>query len=88
MRGLQSIMMCSTLAAEVPDPCPRMQNGRCEPCRESLDERAAILEYGEGTGFNHETPTCATRAEADQLARRQAVEAMHRQRAQGELFNP
>jgi hypothetical protein len=63
-----------------------MQNGRCEPCRESLDTRSAILEYGEGTGLNHETPTCATRAEADQLARRQAVEAMHRAGAQRELF--
>jgi hypothetical protein len=55
-----------------------MQNGSREPCREALEERSAIIQY-DGQG-------CYTRAEADQLARRQAVEAMHRAGAQRELF--
>jgi hypothetical protein len=75
--------MYAFLRAYVPDPCPRKVDGDCRPCREGITERSAILEFGEGTGLNRETPTCATRAEADALARRQAVEAMGRMGAQG-----
>ena len=69
-------MMCSTLGCEVATPCPRMVKGDCLDCQWSLTERAAIIQFDGKT----------TRAEADQLARRQAVEAMQRVGAQRELF--
>lgn len=55
------------------DPCPlqRDTNGECNaclPCIESWRERAAILEYGQGTGPDLERPTCRTREEAEALA--------------------
>jgi hypothetical protein len=72
-------MNCPTLGAEVPEPCPRAP---CDACRESLEERAGILQHGQGTGDpkRSEVMTCKTRSEADALARRQAVEAMPGQR--------
>jgi hypothetical protein len=64
-------MMCPTLLAEVPDPCPRKHETRgCEDCRVGLDERAAIIQHD-----GHEA-----REEADRLARLQALEAMPGQR--------
>ena len=65
------------LSADVPDPCPRKVDGDCLDCQWSLGERSAIIQFDGKT----------TRAEADALARRQAVEAMGRTRAQGELFD-
>ena len=59
-------MMCSTLACEVENPCPRMVKNDCLDCQWSLSERAAIIRFDGKT----------TRAEADRLARQQAVEAM------------
>ena len=89
-------MMCATLAVEVPTSCPRIQAGSCEPCREALEERAAILQYGQAFSGCSDTAlppqseraTCATREEADRLARQQAVESMRRASAQRELFEP
>jgi hypothetical protein len=62
-------MNCPTLGAEVPEPCPRAP---CDACRESLDERSAIIEHCSGRPV--------TRSEADALARQQAVETMLGQR--------
>ena len=71
-------MNCLTLAAEVPDPCPRMVEGKCGPCRDALLGHAAHIQF-DGQG-------CYTREESDALARRLAVEAMERMGAQRELF--
>ena len=71
---------CSVLRGQVPETCPRAP---CGNCVEDLAERAAILQYGQGTGGSPELPTCATRAEADALARAQALEAMPGQRVLG-----
>jgi hypothetical protein len=83
-------MICPTLAAEVPDPCPRKHATRgCEDCRVSIDERAMILQYGQAfSGCSDpaieprqsERATCATREEAECLARLQALAAMPGQR--------
>jgi hypothetical protein len=89
-------MMCATLTSEVPTPCPRIQAGSCEPCREDLIMRASVLEFGQAFSgcsdpslpATSERATCATRDEADRLAREQAVEAMRRASAQRELFEP
>ena len=59
-------MMCLTLSAEVPDPCPRKVKGDCLDCQWSLTERAAIIQLDGKT----------TREEADRLARHQAVGAL------------
>jgi hypothetical protein len=48
----------------------------CAACREEWAERAAILEHGQGTGGTPERPTCATRAEAEALARDQLRERL------------
>jgi hypothetical protein len=71
-------MMCLTLSAEVPDPCPRKVKGDCLDCQWSLTERAAIIQFDGKT----------TRSEADRLARQQAAESMRRASAQRELFEP
>ena len=90
-------MRCTFLAAEVPDPCPRLDPERgCLDCHEAIEERAAILEFGQAfSGCSDpalppqsEHATCATREEADRLARQQAAEAMRRASAQRELFEP
>jgi hypothetical protein len=83
-------MNCPTLSAEVPDPCPRRHATRgCEDCRVSLDERAAILQYGQAfSGCSDqavvprqsERAMCPTREDAERLARSQALEAMPGQR--------
>jgi hypothetical protein len=70
-------MRCEFLAADVPDPCPRKVEGDCLDCQWSLGERSAIFQFDGKT----------THAEADALARRQAVESMGRLRAQRELFD-
>ena len=67
------------LSRDVSAPCPRKLAGHgddCLACRDDLAERAAILLFGQGTGYGKEQPTCATRAEADALAAKQAREAM------------
>lgn len=74
-------MICPALSQPVPSPCPR---GECQACLEALVERAAILQYGQGTGGSPETPTCATRDEADRLARDQLRAALGLE--QQELF--
>ena len=61
-----------------PIACPRQP---CAACREDLLERAAILEFGQGTGNPREQPTCSTRAEADALAVEQARARLSGQRA-------
>jgi hypothetical protein len=64
-------MNCPTLAAEVPDPCPRKHAVRgCEDCRVSIEEHANIIQFDGGE----------TREDADRLARLQALEAMPGQR--------
>jgi hypothetical protein len=65
-------MICP-IGRDAAKPCPRKP---CESCREDMAERSAILQFGEGTGNPSEMPTCATRAEADALARSQALAAM------------
>ena len=72
---------CPTLLADVPSPGPRKVGGGCIDCREDLDERAAILQYGEGTGGANELPECATREDADALSRSQALASMRGQRS-------
>lgn len=69
-------MNCLTLAAEVPDPCPRKVKGDCLDCQWSLAGMAAIIQFDGKT----------TRAQADCLARQQAVESMQRGGAQREMF--
>lgn len=63
---------CQTIAADVPDPCPRLVGGKCEACRELLAERSALIEFG-GMGLD--------RAASDRLAAQQAAESMRGQRA-------
>lgn len=75
-------MNCPTIRAEVPSPCPRLHGGKCDACKEDLIERAAIIQYGQGTGWHDEKDphkegvTCRTREEADALAVRMAVEKL------------
>lgn len=74
-------MNCKFIGAEVPDPCPRKtDNDGCISCMDGIEERAAILQFGEGTGGSLERPTCATREEANRMAREQALAAMTGQR--------
>lgn len=63
--------LCPILSAAV--DCSR---GDCAACREEWEERADILEFGEGTGGNPERPTCPSRAEAEAMARDQLRAAL------------
>lgn len=69
---------CQTIAADVPDPCPRKvpmgesRSPRCTFCVEDLIERSALIEFG-GMGLS--------RDEANKLAAQQAAESMRGQRA-------
>lgn len=53
----------------------------CDACREQWEERAAILEYGQGTGNPREIPTCNGRAAAEALARQQLADSLPGQRS-------
>ena len=64
----------ATCARKRPDKDP------CSSCRESLEERAAILEFGQGTGGSPERPTCSSREAADALALEQARASLPGQR--------
>jgi hypothetical protein len=63
--------------------CPILQTAvvcarDCVECRIDHEERAAILEFGQGTGGSPERPTCATRADAEAMAREQLRDALAR----------
>ena len=62
------MIRCSSLRAEVPDPCPR---GPCDACRIDLAERAAIVEFDGGLLRSH----------AEDAARRRAIETMPGQKS-------
>jgi hypothetical protein len=64
------------LGRDMAKPCPRKEPNGCFGCSEDLDERAAILEFGQGTGGSSERPTCATRQEAIAMAIRHVRESM------------
>lgn len=53
----------------------------CDACREQWEERAAILEFGQGTGNPREVPTCDGRAAAEAMARQQLADSMPGQRS-------
>jgi len=71
------------------EPCPRKRaTGRYHECQECLDdwrERAAILEYGQGTGGSPERPTCDGRVSAEAEATAQIRAELGRDK-QGSLF--
>ena len=59
----------------------------CNACLAEWEERAAILEHGQGTGGSPERPTCANRADAEAEATRQLREAVAAAESkQGRLF--
>lgn len=68
---------CQLLGLTVPQSCPRAP---CSACGAGYEERAAILEYGQGTGGSPEEATCANRAEAETLAKQQMRDTMTGQR--------
>jgi len=71
------------------DPCPRhalsVPETLCRPCLDLWDERAAILEYGQGTGGSPERPTCDGRVSAEAEATAQIRAELGRDK-QGSLF--
>ena len=70
-------------------PCQRHQEAmiECASCLAEWEERAAILEHGQGTGGSPERPTCASRTEAEAEATRQLREAVAAAESkQGRLF--
>lgn len=71
-------MLCPLNRQPSAGPCSRRP---CSNCAEDLLERAAILEFGMGTGNPREEPTCRSRLEADALALEQAKASLPGQRA-------
>jgi hypothetical protein len=62
---------CPDICAAIPMPCPRQYQGGCVACKEDLVERSALIQYG---------GAASSRAEADMMARQQAVSSMPGQR--------
>ena len=79
-------MICPA-GRNVTAPCPRKvytgEYNACLPCIESWRERAAILEYGQGTGDNPESPTCQSRSDAEALASQMLREELQKQLDRG-----
>ena len=79
------------IGRKMSEPCPCQPRAtvveRCNACLAEWEERAAILEHGQGTGGSPERPTCANRADAEAEATQQLREAVSAAESrQGSLF--